>query len=67
MERRWRQQEIHAEFGGGGPFGKWPLERPRRMWDNNIKREVLCKNVNWNELAKYHVHWLTLSLVLRTF
>jgi len=39
----------------GKPEGKRPLGRPRRRWDDNIKRdlqEVGCGGMNWIELAQ---------------
>jgi hypothetical protein len=39
----------------GKPEGKRPLERPRRIWEDNIKmdlQEVGCGSMNWIELAQ---------------
>jgi hypothetical protein len=40
--------------------GKRPLGRPRRKWDNNIKRgfrEIGTDGVNWIRLAQDRVQW----------
>jgi len=39
----------------GKPEGKGPLERPRRIWEDNIKmdlQEVGCGGLDWNLLAE---------------
>jgi hypothetical protein len=45
------------------PQGKRPLGRPRRRWEDNIKRylqEVGCRSMDWIELAKYRDRWRAL-------
>jgi hypothetical protein len=40
---------------GGEYEGKSSLGRPRRRWEDNIKvdfKEILCKVVYWNDLAR---------------
>jgi hypothetical protein len=44
----------------GRPEGKRPLERPRRMWEDNIKldlREIAIDKANWIQLAQDRVQW----------
>jgi hypothetical protein len=44
----------------GRPEGKRPLEKPRRMWEDNIKmdlREVRIDGTNWIRLAQDRVQW----------
>jgi hypothetical protein len=47
----------------GKPEGKWPLRRPRRRWEDNIKMDV--QNVrggrgDWIELAQERDGWRAL-------
>ena len=47
----------------GKPEGKWPLGRPRRRWEDNIKmdlQEVGCGGMDWIELAQDRDRWLAL-------
>ena len=47
----------------GKPEGKKPLGRPRRKWDDNIKRdfqEVECVGKDWIELAGDRDRWRAL-------
>jgi len=44
----------------GRPGGKRPLGRPRRRWEDNIKRDVRERGIdgaNWIPLAKDRVQW----------
>jgi hypothetical protein len=44
----------------GRPEGKRPLGRPRRMWEDNIKRdfrEIGIDGANWILLAQERVQW----------
>jgi hypothetical protein len=44
----------------GKPEGKRPLERPRRMWVDNIRMDVLelgWSGVNWIGLAQDRNRW----------
>jgi hypothetical protein len=47
----------------GKPEGKWPLGRPRRRWDDNIKmdlQEVGGGRGGWMELAQDRDGWWAL-------
>jgi len=47
----------------GKPEGKRPLGRPRRRWEDNIKKdlqEVECWTMNWIELAEDRDRWRAL-------
>jgi hypothetical protein len=49
--------------GFGGETLKRPLERPRRIWEDNIKtdlQEVGCGGVDWIELAQDRDRWWAL-------
>ena len=44
----------------GQPEGKRPLGRPRRRWEDTIKKElgeVGCGGMNWTELAQDRDKW----------
>jgi hypothetical protein len=47
----------------GKPGGKRPLGRPRRRWEDNIKKdlqEVGCGEMDWIELAQNRDRWRTI-------
>ena len=47
----------------GKPEGKRPLGRPRRRWEDNIKKdlqEVGCGGMDWIELVEDRERWRTL-------
>jgi hypothetical protein len=47
----------------GTPEGKRPLERPRHMWEYNIKmdlREIGWGGMDWIDLAQDRAHWRAL-------
>jgi hypothetical protein len=44
----------------GRPEGKRPLGRPRRTWEDNIKRdlrEIGIDGANWIQLAQDRIQW----------
>jgi hypothetical protein len=44
----------------GKPEGKRPLGRPRRRWEDNIKKdlkEVECMGEDWIELVQDRYRW----------
>jgi len=44
-------------------WGKEPLGRPRRRWEDNIKtdlQEVGCRDIDWVELAQVSYRWRAL-------
>jgi hypothetical protein len=44
----------------GKPEGKRPLVRPRRRWEDNINKdlqEVVCRGMDWIELAQDREGW----------
>ena len=52
---------MHIEF----LWEKWPLGRPRRRWEDNIKmdlREVGGEDARWVDLAQDRVQWRALVL-----
>jgi hypothetical protein len=47
----------------GTPEGKWPLGRPRRRWEDNIKMDVQedgCGGMDWIKLAQDRYRWRAL-------
>ena len=46
----------------GKPEGKRPLGRPRRRWEDNIRRdlrEVGIRDENWLDVAQERILWRT--------
>ena len=46
----------------GNPEDKRPLERPRRLWEDNIRkdlREVDVQDENWLDVAQDRIQWRT--------
>jgi hypothetical protein len=44
----------------GKPEGRRPLGRPRRIWEDNIKMDILevgCGNTDWIDLAQDRDRW----------
>jgi hypothetical protein len=65
---RWAGHMARMEEGRGvkrvfvgRPEGKRPLGRPKRRWEDNIKRdirEIGIDEANWIRLAQNRVQWL---------
>ena len=54
----------------GKPEGKRPLERPRRIWEYNIKmdlQEVECGGMDWIDLAQDWNRWWALLNAVMNF
>jgi ribosome biogenesis protein Nip4 len=54
----------------GKPDGRRPLRRPRRRWEDNIKKdlqEVGCGDMDWTELAQNRDRWLGLVNTVMNF
>jgi hypothetical protein len=54
----------------GKPEGKWPLGRPRRRWEDNIKmdlQKVGGGRGDWMELARDRDRWRALVGTARKF
>jgi hypothetical protein len=39
VTRMGEERDVHRALVGK-PEGKWPLERPRRRWEDNIKMDL---------------------------
>jgi len=51
----------------GEPEGKRPFGRPRRRWEDNIKKdiqEVVCGDMDWIKLAQDMDSWRALVNVV---
>ena len=51
---------YNLRFWWGNLWGKRPLGRPRRRWEDNIKmdlQEVGCGGMDWIELAQDREKW----------
>jgi hypothetical protein len=44
----------------GKPEGKRPLGRPRRRWEDNIRREIGWGGMDWTDLAQNRDQWRAL-------
>jgi hypothetical protein len=54
---------MHIGFWWGSQKEKRPLERPRHMWDDNVKmdlREIRWAGMDWIRLAQDRVQWMAL-------
>jgi hypothetical protein len=64
------EAEIKSQYIPQKPEGKWPLGRPRRRWEDNIKidlQEVGGGRGDWMELAPDRDRWRTLVGKVRNF
>jgi len=46
----------------GRPDGRRPLGKPRRLWEDNIRkdlREVGVRDENWLDIAQDRIQWRT--------
>ena len=41
----------------GKPEAKRPLGRPRRRWEDNIKTDVGCEDMDWIDVAQDRDRW----------
>jgi len=53
---------AYTGFGWGKPEGKRPLGRPRRRWEDNIKKDLqdVGWGMDWTELAQDRDRWRAL-------
>jgi hypothetical protein len=65
MTDRWAGHEAHRgkmrnayKILVGILGGKRPHRRPKCMWQDNIRMEVECDNVNWIHLTQDRDQWL---------
>jgi hypothetical protein len=59
-------EDMRGTYGlsMGRSDGKWPLEKPRRRWENNIKvdlQEVGWRGMVWVEPAQHMHRWRFLA------
>jgi hypothetical protein len=40
MLHAWKTREVHLEVSSRAYYGKRPLGRSRRIWENNIKKDL---------------------------
>jgi hypothetical protein len=69
VERMEEDREVHRLLVGKREE-KWPLGRPRRRWENNIKmdlQEVEGGDGDWMELAQNRDRWRPLVGTIRKF
>ena len=58
----WESRGVYTVLVGK-PYGKRPLERSRRRWEDNIKmdfQEVGCGGMDWIALAQDKDKWRAL-------
>jgi hypothetical protein len=64
---RMGNREFYTGFGWKKPKGKGPLERPRRRWEDYIKKdlqEVGWGGMDWIELAQDRDRWRALVIAV---
>jgi len=62
--------ESCAQGSGGETWGKEPLGRPRRRWEDNMKmdlQEVGGDCGDWMELTQYRERWRALISTVMNF
>ena len=67
---RWAEHVARIEEGRsalkiltGKPTGNWPLGRPRRRWEDNIRMDLEDIDINtrnWVDLAQDRDYWRAL-------
>jgi hypothetical protein len=69
VARMGEERGVHRVLVGK-PEGKWPLGRPRRIWEDNIKmdvQEVGGGRGDWMELAQDRDRWRALVSMVKNF